>query len=188
MLRVRFHALDERPERGCASLEVPGHVDQPLTVRQRLLAVLPEGNAGMSPDGLQQHGDGLRDGPAVTPSVKPAQEVQRVGDLDACGIKGRAVDGLHRIEAPGREGAIAIDLLPKNEKGLIAQREEGTAQRGKDFEFVIDPAWVEEIEAMCRLSGTAFFFKQWGGKNKKAAGRTFRGRTFDEMPRVQSSY
>jgi protein gp37 len=51
----------------------------------------------------------------------------------------------------------------------------------------MDPEWVDEIEAMCRASGTAFFFKQWGGKNKKAAGREFRGRTFDEMPQAQSS-
>jgi protein gp37 len=44
------------------------------------------------------------------------------------------------------------------------------------------PEWVDEIEAMCRRSGTAFFFKQWGGKNKKAAGRLLRGRTYDELP------
>lgn len=42
--------------------------------------------------------------------------------------------------------------------------------------------WVEEIEEICRKHDTAFFFKQWGGRNKKAAGRTFRGQTFDEMP------
>lgn len=46
------------------------------------------------------------------------------------------------------------------------------------------PIWIDEIEAMCRRSGTAFFFKQWGGKNKKAAGRTLNGRTYDEMPAV----
>jgi protein gp37 len=44
------------------------------------------------------------------------------------------------------------------------------------------PHWVDEIEKMCRRSGTAFFFKQWGGKNKKAAGRLLKGRTYDEMP------
>jgi protein gp37 len=44
------------------------------------------------------------------------------------------------------------------------------------------PEWVDEIEAMCRRTGTAFFFKQWGGKNKKAAGRLLRGRTYDELP------
>jgi protein gp37 len=46
----------------------------------------------------------------------------------------------------------------------------------------MDPAWVDEIEMMCRRYGAAFFFKQWGGRNKKAAGRERRGRTYDEMP------
>jgi protein gp37 len=43
-------------------------------------------------------------------------------------------------------------------------------------------SWVDEIELQCRKSGTAFFFKQWGGTNKKAAGRTYRGQTWDEFP------
>lgn len=42
--------------------------------------------------------------------------------------------------------------------------------------------WVDEIRLRCAVAGTAFFFKQWGGKNKKAAGRTYRGRTWDELP------
>ncbi len=42
--------------------------------------------------------------------------------------------------------------------------------------------WVDEIEALCRRHRAAFFFKQWGGKNKKATGRSYRGGTFDEMP------
>lgn len=42
--------------------------------------------------------------------------------------------------------------------------------------------WVDEIRLRCAAAGTAFFFKQWGGKNKKAAGRTLNGRTYDEMP------
>jgi protein gp37 len=46
----------------------------------------------------------------------------------------------------------------------------------------MDPVWVDEIEAMCRRSKTAFFFKQWGGKNKKAAGRELHGQTYDELP------
>jgi protein gp37 len=44
--------------------------------------------------------------------------------------------------------------------------------------------WVDEIEAACRESGTAFFFKQWGGVRKKTSGRIYRDRTFDEMPTV----
>ncbi|RWD00031.1 MAG: DUF5131 family protein [Mesorhizobium sp.] len=46
----------------------------------------------------------------------------------------------------------------------------------------MDPIWVGEIERMCRRAGTAFFFKQWGGRNKKAAGRELNGRFYDEMP------
>ncbi|MEJ7933640.1 DUF5131 family protein [Sphingobium sp. AN558] len=46
----------------------------------------------------------------------------------------------------------------------------------------ISEVWVHEIERLCRSAGTAFFFKQWGGRNKKAAGRLLNGRTYDEMP------
>lgn len=46
----------------------------------------------------------------------------------------------------------------------------------------IEPRWVDEIEAACRLHGVAFFFKQWGGVQKKRTGRTYRGRVWDEMP------
>ena len=42
--------------------------------------------------------------------------------------------------------------------------------------------WVDEIHAACRKHDTAFFFKQWGGRNKKAAGRKIDGRTWDEFP------
>lgn len=48
----------------------------------------------------------------------------------------------------------------------------------------MNPTWVDEIEVACRRHNTAFFFKQWGGKNKKAAGRLLNGRTYDEMPRA----
>jgi protein gp37 len=45
--------------------------------------------------------------------------------------------------------------------------------------------WVDEIEALCRKNGTAFFFKQWGGKNKRRAGRAYQGRTWDELPELR---
>lgn len=60
----------------------------------------------------------------------------------------------------------------------IVGGESGPKARG------MDPAWVDEIERMCRRAGTAFFFKQWGGRNKKATGRMLNGRTYDEMPAV----
>ncbi|PZO06059.1 MAG: ABC transporter ATP-binding protein [Alphaproteobacteria bacterium] len=42
--------------------------------------------------------------------------------------------------------------------------------------------WVEEIQLRCRGAGTAFFFKQWGGRNKKAAGRSLHGQEWNELP------
>lgn len=48
----------------------------------------------------------------------------------------------------------------------------------------IEEEWVQEIHSSCRKSNTAFFFKQWGGKNKKATGRSFGGRTWDEFPKT----
>jgi protein gp37 len=42
--------------------------------------------------------------------------------------------------------------------------------------------WVLAIQCLCSKQGIPFFFKQWGGVNKKAAGRLLRGRTYDEMP------
>lgn len=46
----------------------------------------------------------------------------------------------------------------------------------------MDTLWVDEIKASCEASATAFFFKQWGGVNKKKTGRLYQGRTWDEMP------
>jgi protein gp37 len=42
--------------------------------------------------------------------------------------------------------------------------------------------WVDEIYDACRQYGTAFFFKQWGGKRKHKTGRLLHGRTYDEFP------
>jgi protein gp37 len=46
----------------------------------------------------------------------------------------------------------------------------------------MQPEWVADIQAQCAAAGVAFFFKQWGGCNKKAAGRELDGRTYNEMP------
>ncbi|MBN1423038.1 phage Gp37/Gp68 family protein [Candidatus Fermentibacteria bacterium] len=43
--------------------------------------------------------------------------------------------------------------------------------------------WVAHIRDQCRATGISFFFKQWGGTNKKKAGRVMEGRTWDEWPR-----
>jgi protein gp37 len=47
----------------------------------------------------------------------------------------------------------------------------------------MDPTWVVDIRDQCAAAGVPFFFKQWGGTNKKRTGRLLEGRTWDEMPR-----
>jgi len=42
--------------------------------------------------------------------------------------------------------------------------------------------WVLGIKKQCERSNTTFYFKQWGGTNKKAAGRELEGRIYDAMP------
>ncbi|KUG06371.1 DUF5131 family protein [Solirubrum puertoriconensis] len=42
--------------------------------------------------------------------------------------------------------------------------------------------WVIDIKNHCQQQDVAFFFKQWGGKNKKAAGRELQGEIFSQMP------
>lgn len=46
----------------------------------------------------------------------------------------------------------------------------------------VDEKWVIDIRDQCQKAGVPFFFKQWGGRNKKASGRLLQGRTWDEMP------
>jgi protein gp37 len=46
----------------------------------------------------------------------------------------------------------------------------------------LQPAWVADVRDQCQRAGVAFFFKQWGGVQKKRHGRELDGRTWDEMP------
>ena len=69
-----------------------------------------------------------------------------------------------------------------------------TGMNLKDIDWVIvggesgpkarpmEEQWVLGIRDQCLAAGVPFFFKPWGGTNKKRAGRMLRGRTWDEMP------
>jgi protein gp37 len=46
----------------------------------------------------------------------------------------------------------------------------------------IERDWVKDVRRQCRDQDVAFFFKQWGGHNKKKSGRRLDGRTYDEYP------
>ncbi len=49
----------------------------------------------------------------------------------------------------------------------------------------MDVDWVLDIQQQCEKVKIAFFFKQWGGVNKKKTGRQLGGRTYDEMPDIR---
>jgi len=46
----------------------------------------------------------------------------------------------------------------------------------------ISVKWVQDIRDQCLNNGVPFFFKQWGGTNKKKNGRILDGRIWDELP------
>ena len=52
----------------------------------------------------------------------------------------------------------------------------------------MDKKWVLEIKEQCDKARVPFFFKQWGGTNKKKAGRLLDGQLYDEMPIAAGSY
>jgi protein gp37 len=47
--------------------------------------------------------------------------------------------------------------------------------------------WVEEIRKQCKAQQVQFFFKQWGGSNKKVTGRIYRGQTWDSFPIIEAT-
>ncbi|QNM88234.1 DUF5131 family protein [Aliarcobacter cryaerophilus] len=69
------------------------------------------------------------------------------------------------------------DLKLKNIDWVIVGGESGAKARPMLKEWVID------IKNQCKAQDVPFFFKQWGGKNKKKAGRLLDNTTYDEMPK-----
>ena len=92
------------------------------------------------------------------------------------------VDTLRQIPAQTRFlslepliGAVPdIDLI--NIDWVIAGGESGPGARK------IEEDWVRSIRDQCDAAGVRFFFKQWGGTNKKRSGRMLDNRTWDDFP------
>jgi protein gp37 len=61
---------------------------------------------------------------------------------------------------------------------VIVGGESGPGARRMEIE------WVRNIREQCAAQDVPFFFKQWGGVNKKKTGRLLDGRTWDAMPAV----
>jgi protein gp37 len=49
----------------------------------------------------------------------------------------------------------------------------------------MEPAWVLSIRDQCAHAQVPFFFKQWGGVNKKKTGHLLEGQTYDAMPQLK---
>jgi len=64
---------------------------------------------------------------------------------------------------------------------LIVGGESGPRSRA------MEASWVIDIRNQCQAANTPFFFKQWGGINRKKVGRELEGRTWDEMPLLAES-
>lgn len=136
----------------------PRHVYQVLTKRpERMRAVLASPAFAELPNVW------------IGTSVEDAAVLHRIDDLRATPAAIRFVSFEPLIGSVAEADLRDVDWA-------IVGGESGPASR------VMEPGWVDEIEALCRAGGTAFFFKQWGGRNKKATGRLLRGRTWDEMP------
>lgn len=102
-------------------------------------------------------------------SVESAAVIDRVGHL-------RRTDA--RIKFLSVEPLLGpIPRLPlSNIDWVIVGGESGPGARP------MKPDWVRQIRDRCFAQEVAFFFKQWGGVNKKAAGRELDQRTWDELP------
>ena len=104
-------------------------------------------------------------------SVESAQFTSRIDDLRHVPAQVRFISFEPLIGAIGKVDMTGIHWA-------IVGGESGPRSRP------MDAKWVEEIHVQCRRQKVAFFFKQWGGVNKKATGRKFRSRTWDEYPKA----
>jgi protein gp37 len=92
------------------------------------------------------------------------------------------IDALRKIPAAVRFLSVEpllgpIPRLPMTGiQWVIVGGESGPGARPMDVE------WVRQIRDQCLRQEIPFFFKQWGGTNKKRTGRTLDGRTWDQMP------
>ncbi|WP_194821826.1 DUF5131 family protein [Micromonospora sp. S-DT3-3-22] len=103
-------------------------------------------------------------------SVEGATELSRVDDLR------RVPAAVRFISAEPLLGPLT-DLNLDGIDWLIAGGESGPVHRP------VDPLWVRHLRDRCGEAGTAFFFKQWGGRTPKAGGRELDGREHSAMPK-----
>ncbi|MGQ0542462.1 MAG: DUF5131 family protein [Blastocatellia bacterium] len=95
---------------------------------------------------------------------------------------------VHRIDELRATGAkikfLSLEPLLSSLKNLDLRKIDWAIVGGESgYGFrPIKEDWVLEIREQCRDFDVPFFFKQWGGFNKKKTGRLLEGQTWDAMP------
>ncbi|RZT75508.1 protein gp37 [Pseudonocardia sediminis] len=107
-------------------------------------------------------------------SVESAEQLARIQDLTAVPAAVRFVSAEPLLGPLTGIDLTAIDWL-------IAGGESGQGHRSVALD------WVRDLRDESARAGTAFFFKQWGGRTPKAGGRVLDGRTWDEMPALATA-
>lgn len=105
-------------------------------------------------------------------SVESRRYLPRLDQLRQTGAQVKFVSFEPLLESLG-----AVDL--RGIDWAIVGGESGPGARPLEKE------WVVGIREQCHRSRTAFFFKQWGGINKRKAGRLLDGRTWDGIPAMR---
>ena len=153
------------------------HVDVPLSYIKDVFEVMTKANWHQYQI-LTKRSDRLRDlstdlsWPShiwMGVSVESSDYVERIDDLRQCQAAVRFLSLEPLLGALPKLDLRGIDWV-------IVGGESGPDARP------MDASWVLDIRNQCQKAGVAFFFKQWGGVNKKKAGRSLEGRTWDEMP------
>lgn len=104
------------------------------------------------------------------------------------GVTVEKYDYLHRIDLLRKTTAavkfLSMEPLLSSMPGLDLQRIDWIIVGGESGPGArpIAKEWVKDVRYQCDRHGIPFFFKQWGGINKKTAGRLLDGRTYDAMP------
>jgi protein gp37 len=155
------------------------HIDVPLTYIQRVFDVMNRAHwhrfqvLTKRADRLEEVSSQLNWSSNIWMGVS-VESQKYVGRIDNLRNSGAKVKFLSLEPLLGQLKILNL----KNIDWAIVGGESGYGARPMDID------WVLDIRRQCEESDVPFFFKQWGGFNKKKTGRMLEGRTYDEMPRL----
>lgn len=155
------------------------HEDMPLEFLQKIFKVMNE-NPHLIFQVLTKRADRLfelskhltwTDNIWMGVSIEDNKVIGRLAYLKKCGAKTKFLS-LEPLIGP---------LANLNLKGIHWVIVGGESSRSNPRPML--KQWVIDIKNQCKTQGVAFFFKQWGGTNKKESGRLLDGKLYNEMPK-----